>query len=115
MTGKEKCEMLREIRRQIAESNDIVYLSAECHHTGDCAGTCPLCDAEIRYLDDEINRKMENGERVTLSGLSVKEFESYLEKDKASGEPPYDDNSVKSSEDDLMVEGGFMDDFQIWA
>ena len=77
MTGKEKCELLREIRRQIAESNDIVYLSAECHHTGDCAGTCPLCDAEIRYLDDEINRKIENGERVTVSGLSVNAFENY--------------------------------------
>lgn len=82
MTGKEKCEMLREIRRQIAESNDIVYLSAECHHTGDCAGTCPLCDAEIRYLDDEINRKIENDERVTLSGISVKDLRIILKRTK---------------------------------
>ena len=111
MTGKEKCEMLREIRRQIAESNDIVYLSAECHHTGDCAGTCPLCDAEIRYLDDEINRKMENGERVTLSGISVNAFESYFKKDKASCEASYNDTFINSREDDLMVEGEFMDDF----
>ena len=30
MTGKEKCNLLKEIRRELAESNGIVYLTSEC-------------------------------------------------------------------------------------
>lgn len=34
---------------------------------------------------------------------------------KASCEPSYADTPIKSREDDLMVEGEFMDDFQLWG
>lgn len=71
MTGKEKCKLLKQIRREIAESNNIVYLTSECHYEGECAGTCPKCDAEIRYLDGEIKKKILAGEEVTLSGISL--------------------------------------------
>lgn len=71
MTGKEKCKLLKQIRKEIAESNDIVYLTSECHYEGECAGTCPKCDAEIRYLDGEIKKKILAGEEVTLSGISL--------------------------------------------
>lgn len=67
--------MLWSIRRQIAEANGIVYMEAECGHEGDCLGTCPKCDAQIRYLDAELNRKIASGEKVTVSGLSVDAFE----------------------------------------
>jgi len=49
--GKEKCNTLREIRQKIAEMNGIDFKPAECHHSGPCAGTCPVCDDEIKYLD----------------------------------------------------------------
>lgn len=75
MTGKEKCEVLKSIRKQIAEANNIVYMEPECHHEGDCLGTCPKCDAQLRYLDAEINRKIAKGEQVTISGISVEAFE----------------------------------------
>ena len=74
MTGKEKCEILKPIRKQIAETNNIVYMEPECNHEGDCLGTCPKCDAQIRYLDAEINRKTANGEQVTISGISIEPF-----------------------------------------
>lgn len=67
--GKDKCDKLREIRKMIAEANGIPYEPIECHHTGPCRGTCPACDAEIKYLDDEIQKKIARGERVTLSGI----------------------------------------------
>lgn len=73
MTGKEKCEFLRQIRKNIAEANNIVFLSAECYHEGDCKGTCPICDAEIRFLDAELNRKAGAGEKITISGMKVPE------------------------------------------
>ena len=71
MTGKEKCNLLREIRKQIARANDIVYLSADCTYDGPCKGTCRVCDAEIQYLENALNEKVKRGESICLSGLSV--------------------------------------------
>lgn len=75
MTGKEKCNLLKQIRREIAETNGIVYLTSECTYTGsDCTGTCPKCDAELRYLDAELNAKVQSGTPITLSGLTLDGF-----------------------------------------
>ena len=32
MKGKEKCKALKEIRKQIAENNNIEYVVSECKH-----------------------------------------------------------------------------------
>lgn len=89
MTGKEKCTLLRQIRREIARVNNIPYQPDECYYPGnDCPGTCPKCDAEIRALEMLLNRKADRGERITLAGISldtyrqsvpVPDFQSYLE------------------------------------
>jgi hypothetical protein len=79
MTGKEKCKLLKQIRKEIAESNGIVYLTSECTFEGECLGTCPKCDAEIRYLDGELAAKTARGEKITLSGLSLSTFEQTVE------------------------------------
>lgn len=71
MNGKQKCDLLKSIRKEIAEKNNIVYLTSECNHEGNCMGTCPKCDAEIRYLDMEIKRKIQLGEEVFLSGITL--------------------------------------------
>ena len=76
MTGKEKCKLLKAIRREIAETNGIVYLTSDCTFEGECKGTCPKCDAEIRYLDSEINRLIAEGKSVTLAGLSLSTFDA---------------------------------------
>lgn len=78
MTGKQKCNLLKQIRKEIAESNGIVYLSSECTVDGECRGTCPKCDAEIRYLDDELQRKIDRGEKVTLAGLSLSTYDQAI-------------------------------------
>ena len=72
MTGKEKCRILREIRKQIAETNGIEYVTIECTYEGnDCKGTCPKCEAEVAYLDMKLNQKRAQGERISISGLSA--------------------------------------------
>lgn len=71
MTGKEKCRLLKQIRKEIAETNGIVYLTSECSFDGECEGTCPKCDAEIRYLDSEIQRLAQEGKSISLSGLTL--------------------------------------------
>ena len=35
MTGKEKCKILKEIRKEIAQKNDIEWVVNECRHKGD--------------------------------------------------------------------------------
>ena len=42
--GKQTCKILKDIRRQIAEANDIEYITSECQYKGDCTGTCPKCN-----------------------------------------------------------------------
>lgn len=69
--GRHICNTLKAIRRQIAEANDIKYEPRECHHEGDCAGTCPACEAEVRYLEGELRRRSSMGKKVAVAGLAV--------------------------------------------
>ena len=71
MKGKEKCKALKELRQKIAESNDISFAVSECSHKGDCKGTCPKCDAELKYLERELDKKRKLGKSIVLAGLSA--------------------------------------------
>lgn len=71
MKGKEKCKALKEIRKQIAEANDIEYAVSECKHQGDCLGTCPKCESELRYLERELAVRQSLGKAVAVVGLSA--------------------------------------------
>ena len=55
--GKEICEKLKSIRKSIAERYGIAYEPAECNHQGDCAGTCPQCDAELKDLQLQLEKR----------------------------------------------------------
>ena len=37
-----------------------------------------MCDAEIKYLENELNEKAARGEKITLSGLSLNSFDDYI-------------------------------------
>ena len=71
MRGKDKCRALKEIRRQIAENNDIEYVVSECKHKGECKGTCPKCEAEILYLEKELAKRRNMGQKVAVAGIAV--------------------------------------------
>lgn len=105
MTGKEKCKLLKAIRREIAETNGIVYLTSECTFEGECKGTCPKCDAEIRYLDSEINRLIASGKTVSLAGLSLKTFDDAV---KSPAPEPITAAPVPGM-DDFVVEGNLQE------
>lgn len=55
--GKKICNALKEIRKRIADANGIPYESEECRHEGDCLGTCPKCEDELRYLQEKIEER----------------------------------------------------------
>ena len=69
--GKRTCRILREIRRQIAEVNGIDYVTQECSYTGDCTGTCPKCESEVRWLERQLQAKALAGRAVALAGISA--------------------------------------------
>ena len=71
MNGKNKCKILKEIRRRIAEENDIAYVTSECKHQGNCLGTCPKCEAEVRYLEQELDKRKKAGKAVAVAGIAA--------------------------------------------
>ena len=78
MTGRQKCNLMRQIRKKIAEVNDITYLSAECNNDGYCLGTCAKCDAEISYLDEQLNRKVKSGSEIRIAEIGEELLELAL-------------------------------------
>ena len=70
-TGKEVCLILKGIRQKIADANGISYQPKECHHKGDCMGTCPACEEEIRYLERELKARKGNGFGMKVAGIAA--------------------------------------------
>ncbi len=69
MLGKAKCKILKEIRQKIADENDIPYVTRECSYQGDCSGTCPRCESELRYLERELKARQRIGKQVAVTAL----------------------------------------------
>ena len=69
--GKSTCKLLKDIRQQIADANGISYRPKECQHKGDCAGTCPACEEEIRYLEGELKARKGNGFGMKVAGIAA--------------------------------------------
>ena len=69
--GKSTCKLLKDIRLKIADANGISYQPKECHHEGDCAGTCPACEEEIRYLERELKARKGNGFGMKVAGIAA--------------------------------------------
>jgi hypothetical protein len=69
--GKKICKTLKEIRLQVAKANDIPYEPTECKHKGDCAGTCPKCEEEVRYIEQQLNIRRMLGKAVAVAGVSA--------------------------------------------
>ncbi len=69
--GKEKCRILKQIRAEIARQNDIEWVVSECKHKGDCRGTCPKCEYEVRQLEEALARREALGKKVAVVGISA--------------------------------------------
>ena len=69
--GKSICNVLKTIRKQVADANEIKYEPRECHHEGECRGTCPACEAEVRYIEQQLNIRRQLGKAVVVMGISA--------------------------------------------
>ena len=71
MNGKKICEVLRGIRQDIASANGIEYTPAVCNHKGDCSGTCPRCESEMRYIERQLRLRRAMGKAAVVAGLTL--------------------------------------------
>lgn len=71
MNGKNKCKLLKQIRQKIADENGIAYVTSECQFQGQCSGTCPKCEAEVRYLEQELQKRKNAGKTVAVAGIAA--------------------------------------------
>ena len=69
--GKNICKQLKEVRKRIAEENGIPLEIKECTYKGECRGTCPRCEAEVRYLENALANRMSLGKVATVAGLAL--------------------------------------------
>ena len=69
--GKEKCRILKQIRAEIAKANDIEWVVSECKHKGNCKGTCPKCEQEVRQLETALAKREALGKTVAVVGISA--------------------------------------------
>jgi TonB family protein len=69
--GKNICKQLKEVRKRIAEENNIPLEIEECTYRGECRGTCPRCEAEVRYLENALADRLRLGKVATVAGLAL--------------------------------------------
>jgi len=69
--GKDICNELKALRCRIADENHIPLETEECTYKGECCGTCPRCDAEVRYLEDALSHRLSLGKAATVAGLAL--------------------------------------------
>ena len=89
MKGREKCELLNQIRQKIADENSIDFTIYECTFEGDCTGNCPKCEAELKYLEAELAKKQARGEKIKLDGIFTLDFDETC---------PIDEPNISSDE-----------------
>lgn len=64
--GKAICEVLKNVRYTISEANQIDYRPTTCNHKGNCLGTCPVCEFELKTLSDELWKRESEGKPINL-------------------------------------------------
>ena len=80
MTAMEQRTVMKELRRRIALANELVPLTADRPCEEGCRGACPVCKAEARWLDEELNRLAAEGKTITLAAVTL---ENLLEEEPA--------------------------------
>ncbi len=69
--GRNICDTLKAVRKQIADANEIEYLPTECHFKGECRGTCPKCEQEVRDLEQELRHRQKAGKAIKVAGVAL--------------------------------------------
>ena len=80
MTGKEKCELLKNIRKEVAQANGIEYHTSKCTFQGACPGHCPQCDAEAKFIDEQLH-ELAKSQKIVMVSSSITHLNPYTNLD----------------------------------
>lgn len=69
--GRNICDTLKAIRKKIADANGIEYSPEECHFKGECRGTCPKCEQEVKNLEYELRLRQMAGTAIKVAGVAA--------------------------------------------
>ena len=71
MYSKSICKYLKSVRRAVADANGIELDIPECTYEGDCSGTCPQCEAEVRTLENALSSRRRMAQKVAVLGVAA--------------------------------------------
>ena len=69
MNGREKCEIINQIRKKVADNNGIDFEISDCTFEGYCSGRCEKTDSELNYLEEELEKRQSEGVKLNLMGV----------------------------------------------
>ena len=69
MNGRQKCEIINQIRKKVADNNDIDFVIYDCTFEGECTGRCAKSDSELNYLEKELEKRQNEGLKLNLKGV----------------------------------------------
>ena len=69
MNGRQKCEIINQIRWKVAQNNNIDFVIYDCTFDGECSGRCQKSDSELNYLESELEKRQNAGIRINLKGV----------------------------------------------
>ena len=71
MKGKQVCSYLKSVRREVAAANGIELEIPDCTFEGECPGTCPRCEAEVRQLEQALSQRQRLSQKVAIVGVAM--------------------------------------------
>ena len=69
--GRKICDVLKAVRKKIADMNGIAYEPRVCNFKGHCSGSCPACETERKYIESELSLRKRMGEAVCVTGVAI--------------------------------------------
>ena len=106
--GKKTCDQLKAIRQQIADANEIDYKPHECTFEGECRGTCPACEGEMRYIERELQRRQSLGKKIAVVGIATGLSAAIATTQQSCGVPNGDNRPINLTNSEAS--GGWVED-----
>ena len=69
--GKSICASLKQVRSAWPTPTVLYMPPKNATLRGDCNGTCPACEAEVRYLEHQLDLLRKAGKAVTVMGVAL--------------------------------------------
>lgn len=80
MNGREKCMLINQIRQKVADNNNIDFVIYDCTFEGECTGRCQKSDSELSYLESELEKRQNDGNKINLKGVFTFDIDDFPKK-----------------------------------